>query len=193
MAMNRETELAIAERQYREVLKPTLESWRTHLDPVRNPVWVAFLDAYMTRLESLVYGSKTGDAARNEIQEFEELAALVNPSCEVDAATAHYGPVSKIMRETVNADATIIYTTIERERKPKRGRPVNLQAIEALEMRLAGNTDNEIADALCDYSMAPHKRDEPHLPHRYGDLCSERFRKAIEKLSPLYEKYRPRN
>jgi hypothetical protein len=194
--MDRKTELAKIERQYREILKPTLESWRTHLDPVRNPVRVALLDAYMTRMEGAVYGSKIGDAAHNEVEEIEELAPWVNPSCYVDAATAHYGPVSEIMREIVNSDPASLndtYMTIEQARKRNIGRPVNLLAIEALEMSLAGKSDNEIADDLCDYSMPPHKHNQARLPHKYGDNCSERFRKEIEKLRPLYEKYKPRN
>jgi|SRR5271154_403510 len=192
MAMERETEVAAMVTEYRNIIKPGLEWRREELDPVRNPVEVVLLDAYMELMDTAVFGNSVGDAARKEIQEIEELAPLVNPSRNIDACTAHGRALTEMMH-SAGMGIREVYETIEQGRKRNKGRPVAVSAIKALEMDLAGKSANEIADVLCDYTVnPPHKPGEQRLPHRPGGYCSDRYRKEIEKLRPLYEKHKAR-
>lgn len=182
--------VAYFEYVYPEIIKPALESRRAQLDPACKPVETTLLDAYLERMEVFYRAGATG-ADERLARAIEELAPWVNPSINISADRAHGGPLGEMMLDA-GCDYPKVYETLEKERKRNRGRPVALRAIEALEMKLAGKAYHEIADAFCDYSMAPHKRGQ-NEPHRHGDVCSERFRKEITELRALYEKYKPRN
>lgn len=171
-----------AAASYWQLLKPKLESQRANMDPIRNPVQVAMLDRYRELMEVLfIVGGDTQD-----FDDFNELAPWVMPRREASADRAHGGPLGQIM-QSVGYGYSETYPELEEARKRPRGRPVALRSVEALEMHLVGKRDEEIADVLCDYPEAQHR------PHKNGDTCSERVRKARENLSTLYEKCkRPR-
>lgn len=179
------------ERQYREIMKPGLEYQRAKLDPLRNPVKVVLLDAFIALYEHAIYGDFSGDTARKEIEEINELKPWVNPSVESGWDEIVGGPLPKILRDEgyTHNDALQI---LGRARKRDAWRPVELIAIEALEMSLAGKSIREIADALCDLPPREHLHGSlTPRPHENNDECCDRFRHLIKNLRVIYEKHKP--
>lgn len=174
---------AYFERAYTEILKPGLIFRRDQMDHAQRPVMVSLLNAYLERMEVFYRAGEVG-ADEVLITEIDELAPWVNPSREISADTAHSAPLGEMMVDA-GCEYPEVYEIIEQARKRNRGRPVNLDAIEALEMNLTGKGNVEIADALCHCHLMPQG-------HEQGSSCVERIRKEIETAGALYEKYKPR-
>jgi hypothetical protein len=176
-------------------LEPTLQSYREALEalnklPESHPVAV-FIRAKLWRLEALVHG-ESSDKMADELQELEEILirAGVVKAADPESCSGRVG-------DCMLGDSGFSYLQIRRgmavATKKKRGRKRTDTAMKALIMsELQHKKLHEIADALCDYSMSPHKRQKARHPHKYGDKCSERFRRQIEELRPIYEKYKTR-
>jgi len=187
-------------------LMAKLRSRRASLRPEVTPVKVAFLDAYIERMETLFRDADLGadptskGADDQVIMDLEELSPLVLDQTEVSAREAHSSPLTPMLLNGGYSPSGT-YDMVERQRKaPKGRRPKASEAIDALELKLMGKSDDEIANLI--YGPVENeqkmkwafKTDEERLRNRAlaDHDRRERLRKLIETVEPIYEKYKPR-
>src|SRR6516164_268952 len=119
-------------------LMAKLRSRRASLRPEVTPVKVAFLDAYIERMETLFRDADLGadptskGADDQVIMDLEELSPLVLDQTEVSAREAHSSPLTPMLLNGGYSPSGT-YDMVERQRKaPKGRRPKASEAIDAL-------------------------------------------------------------
>ena len=176
---------------WEEKARPEFERQLARLDPIKDRIKRVLLIAYLARMDHAVYFDSEGDSARMEMEEIEELSPLVNPWNEISwEQELSFGLYEIHLKHGLTHAES--YAALGEGRKRNTGRPVNLIAIEALQMKLDGKTIYEIADTLCDYN---HSRDGEPYSHDYQDHfgCIQRFKKSIARVKKIYDKFKSLN
>lgn len=172
--------------QFLQYAEP-IEKGLSEMDRKRYPVRFALESAYIARLRIARDTAESGidEQVGREIQELSPWILPKSPaSTELDLHSEL--PLGQdLMR--AGCDYRDVHEAIEEARKPKKGRPPAdpYLAIEALEMRLAGKTYNEIQNSLLEKSDGTAF--SPKSANR-----RDRIRKLIKTVKPIYDKYRPR-
>jgi len=163
------------------------ESLRAELDSAMHPVVAVILDAYIARL-----------APVSDPDELKELAEWFEVFIEHPVGTpdkeAAADAQGNIMTDVYDYSYTEVRDILGEAMKGKHGRRSDWKTIEALEMSLAGKSNEEIARYqdpelfVPDYRIKDEQNREDYL-RRSREQAKDRVEKRIAAAKLVYDKY----